>query len=592
MKSKHWAKLSGRACGLLVAGLMVLGCSSDSPSEPRQEPPPAPPPSGSTFLISVSANPTDLQAGGDQASVITIQVRRRDNGAPPANGTTAVVSTSLGEFSAQGSGIQSGVVELINGNAQVLLFPGNVAGGAIVQARLENSFGQAAINIGQAATFFLSFVTPATGSPLGGDRVDIVGGGIQEPVRVTVGGVVAQVVSVAADRIRIITPPSQTAVPTGTTRPVNVNVTINLNETDEATDQLDSGFTYVPGGTPVLQPQIFSVSPASGVNEGGTRVTIVGDGFESPVQVLFGAGNTNVEATVENVSRTQIVVRTPAATGFGQGNQNQQVNITVRNLNTGFSAVANGAFRYGSGIIITGYQPQQFIYDSAPVITIFGQGFEAPVQVLIGGILSQTLTVSGTQITARAPIPQINSCANLMGEVTVTNLASGATTTQGVPGIIFQVPVPLITGVSPNAATGNTLVTVTGSGFDEPLQVFFGDVAGSVNSVNSAGTQISVRTPTSFSAFNEVACDDNADGTIGSRFVPTSVTVRVVNLQTTCEATLAGGFTFNPTDTTCRGDQGPVMPECSDGVDNDGDTFVDFPMDPQCTNALDNTEAS
>ncbi len=592
MKSKHWARLSGRGFGLLVAGLMVLGCSSDSPSEPRQEPAPAPPPSATTFLISVTANPTELQAGGDEASVVTIQVRRRDNGAAPANGTTAVVTTSLGEFSSQGSGVQSGVVELVNGNAQLLLFPGNISGGAIIQARLESSVGQAAVNIGEAATFFLSFVQPATGSPQGGDRVDIVGGGIQEPVRVTVGGVVAQVVSIASDRIRIITPPSQTAVPSGTTRPVNVAVTINLNETDEAADQLDSGFTYVPGGVTPLQPQIFSVSPASGVNEGGTRVTIVGDGFEAPVQVLFGAGSTNVEATVESVSQSQLVVRSPAATGFGQGNQNQQVNVTVRNLNSGFSTVANGAFRYGSGIVITGYQPQQFIFDSAPVVTIFGQGFEAPVQVLIGGILAQTLTVSGTQITARAPVPQITSCANVQGDVTVTNLSSGATATQGVPGIIFLVPVPLITGVSPSAATGGVSVTVNGSGFDSPLQVFFGDVAGSVTGVNGSGTQITVVTPTSFSGFNEVACDDNADGTQGSRFVPTAVTVRVVNLQTTCEAMLTGGFTFNPSDTSCRGDQGPVVPECSDGVDNDADTFIDFPLDLQCSNALDTSESS
>lgn len=30
--------------------------------------------------------------------------------------------------------------------------------------------------------------------------------------------------------------------------------------------------------------------------------------------------------------------------------------------------------------------------------------------------------------------------------------------------------------------------------------------------------------------------------------------------------------------------------QCSDGIDNDGDGFTDFPLDPQCTNALDNDE--
>lgn len=33
-----------------------------------------------------------------------------------------------------------------------------------------------------------------------------------------------------------------------------------------------------------------------------------------------------------------------------------------------------------------------------------------------------------------------------------------------------------------------------------------------------------------------------------------------------------------------------TMPECSDGVDNDGDGFIDFPNDPECTDAQDNNE--
>jgi hypothetical protein len=34
-----------------------------------------------------------------------------------------------------------------------------------------------------------------------------------------------------------------------------------------------------------------------------------------------------------------------------------------------------------------------------------------------------------------------------------------------------------------------------------------------------------------------------------------------------------------------------VPAECNDNVDNDGDGFVDFPNDPHCTSATDNTEA-
>ena len=37
----------------------------------------------------------------------------------------------------------------------------------------------------------------------------------------------------------------------------------------------------------------------------------------------------------------------------------------------------------------------------------------------------------------------------------------------------------------------------------------------------------------------------------------------------------------------------PVLPpQCSDGIDNDGDTFIDFGADPQCTDDADNDESS
>jgi hypothetical protein len=34
----------------------------------------------------------------------------------------------------------------------------------------------------------------------------------------------------------------------------------------------------------------------------------------------------------------------------------------------------------------------------------------------------------------------------------------------------------------------------------------------------------------------------------------------------------------------------PPLPQCSDGIDNDGDGFTDYPDDPKCTDALDDNE--
>ena len=90
---------------------------------------------------------------------------------------------------------------------------------------------------------------------------------------------------------------------------MDVSVIINLNEEGQATDSLSPGFSYVNGGGGgILQPTVFSVTPSSGPNEGGTQVTINGDGFEAPVAVDFGDVGNEVAAQVVSVSRTRIVV--------------------------------------------------------------------------------------------------------------------------------------------------------------------------------------------------------------------------------------------------------------------------------------------
>src|SRR6185436_16423043 len=80
----------------------------------------------------------------------------------------------------------------------------------------------------------------------------------------------------------------------------------------------------------VLTPRVTTATPNSGPVTGGTRVTIIGDGFQAPVQVLFGAA----EARVITVDFNQIIVESPAARGTsdtGSGTVTGPVTITVRN---------------------------------------------------------------------------------------------------------------------------------------------------------------------------------------------------------------------------------------------------------------------
>jgi hypothetical protein len=608
--------LLGVALGVALA--LASGCQSNSPTEPKSSGTPVTPKVPepvTTYNVSVTANPAALTAGSSTPSNVTIQVHRTDNGQAPPDLTPVQVSTSLGEFNAVGSGVTTTTVQLVNGQAQVALFPGAGVGTATVRALVGTSAGAANVSIGQQATFFISSVSPGVGNPAGGEDVTINGGGFDQPVRVTFASGAAQVLSVSPNQIRVRTPSSTAAgvnVDVGQSVPVSVGVTINVNEPGQLTDTLANGFTYALGGG-ILQPQVFSISPASGSNDGGTRVTIAGDGFDQPVQVLFGRGGTaanfnGVEATVESVSRNRIVLITPAARGFGQNNVNQVVDILVKNLNTGFSTVAAGFYKYGSNVLITAMGPGSGSYLGGTRVTLFGQGFDEPVAVSLGGVGQLVVSVTGTEIvfmTSGVPVTTCPASGVIpVTGVSVTNIETGDTGTASL-GFNYVVPLPLITGFSPTSGSIGTTATITGRNFavsPDNVQVLFGDPSSgsSANVVSHNATTIVVQVPTpppSFS-FTTEPCDANGDGVQGTKKIPTAISVTVRNLDGTgCLVTLSNVFTLNPPDSSCNEPAPPpALPQCSDGKDNDGDGLTDFgpnpSNDPQCTSAGDNNEGS
>ena len=599
---------------LLFALAMVaaFGCQSDSPTEPSSVPPsnPVQPIPTTTYAITVTPSPGQLTAGTGASSTITVDVRRTDTGQPPPDLTQVTVTTNIGSFGAVGSGTREVTLQLVNGRAQTVLFADDAVGTATVRAVVGSSAGAANIAIGQAGTFFISSVTPSLGSPQGGEEVSILGGGFDSPVRVTFNGASAQVISVTPTRIRVKVPPAAAAgvnVGVGQSVPVTVGVTINYNETGTATDSLPAGFTYSLGGG-IQQPAILSVTPNAGTNDGGTRITIVGEGFQAPVQVLFGSGNASsfdgIEATVLETSPNRLVVLSPSASGFGQNNVNQLVSILVRNINNGFSTVSGGAFKYGNQVLITSMGPGSGPYTGGTRVTIFGQGFDEPVAVALGGVGQLPVSVTGTEIVfITSGVPLTNCPSNgiiSVDEISVTNIDTGNGDTANI-GFNYIVPLPLLFGVSPQAGNIGANVTLSGQNFASNVQVLFGDPANgaSASIVSKSSTAITVRVPTPASGFtfSTEPCDGNGDGIAGgTRSIPTPISVTVRNLDGTgCVATLSNAFTISPTSTTCTGDTSTPPPpptvQCTDGFDNDGDTFIDE-LDPQCTGPTDNSEGS
>lgn len=583
--------------------LSFAACSSDSPSEPRRDPPPPPGsnPPAAAFNITVTADPPQIEVASDDRSQIRVVIRRRDNGAPPPNGTTAVVTTSLGLFAETGT--DQAVVTLTGGQAFLTLLPGDFPGTATVRATLEGSAGARNVRILEEGDFFIDFLEPNVGSPQGGDEVLINGRGFERPVRVTFAGQPAQVLSAGLNRIRVLTPPFSGALPAS----VDVSVTIALNTADQRSDTLIGGFTYTPAGGDPREPTVISVNPDSGPNSGGTVVNINGEGFVAPVRVLFGTGTeanfTGIEATVQSVQENRIVVVAPPASGLGLDFRNQRVSILVRNQGTGFATVAPNAFQYGQPVPdldIRGISPLEGPATGGTDVTVFGSGFVEPLQVTINGVEQQVLSVTPDQLVFRTAAINVSQCPAdgivQAAPVEVRLLSPDGPPVQSDQNFRFVVEIPQLLSLDPDAGgqAGNTQVTLSGSGFVDPVQVRFSangeTFVADVTSVS--GTSVVVRTPQVTNAAMDVApCDDNNDGTVGEEFVPTAFSVTLENLSTGCVSNvLDNAFVFNPTNTQCRGDVG-TPPECDDGIDNDMDGDIDFPDDAGCLSPDDDNEA-
>jgi len=567
---------------LAVSALVAaLGCTS-SPSEPKggggTPVTPKPPVPQTTYNITVTANPPNITSGPTSSSTVTVDVRRTDTGAAPPDGTTVTLTTTLGGFNQVG-GSKTVDLQLVNGRAQATLFGGEEVGTATVRATYSGSSGAANVSIGAPAAFFVSSIQPNVGDPAGGQTVTIIGGGFVSPVRVTFNAAAATVRSVSPNQI-VVTTPSATAagvpVGVGEAKPVTVTVTNRVNRTDTATDSLDNGFTYAYGGGGTGgQPQVFAVSPSSGTNDGGTRVTITGTGFQAPLQVFFGTGSTGssfngVEATVVSVTATQIVAITPAARGFGLDLSNQLVNVMVKNVNGGFTAIGSQQFKYGARLVITAIQgPGSGPAAGGTQLVILGQGFDEPTTVsfhFVNGNVSlpqQVLSTTGTQVVIRttpAPLPSTCPSGGLItvDSISVTNVDNGDSATADV-GFNFQLPLPQITSISPGSGATGTTVNITGQNFPGNPSVVFGAASsGSSATIQPPVTANLIRVtvpnaPQGFN-FNTVPC-----GNGGTQNVPTPIDITVQDFATQCASTFRNGFLLSPSDTTCQG-QSPQTP--------------------------------
>jgi len=206
------------------------------------------------------------------------------------------------------------------------------------------------------------------------------------------------------------------------------------------------------------------VEPASGPVEGGTRVTLRGEGLEESTLVLFG----NRAALLPEVrpDGSLSVVLPPG---------DQAGLVDVRAISSGRSSVLRRAFRYQAELRIDSVEPPASPLGGGETALVRGEGFTSSARVYFGAVEAPArLTPEGLEVT----IPR----ASAPGPVHVEVRDGG-----GVASFPFAYYDPADASFDAYAvappralATGGAVVRVLGNGFDpNTLAVYFGSTPAS-----------------------------------------------------------------------------------------------------------------
>ncbi|MDH3813582.1 MAG: IPT/TIG domain-containing protein, partial [Acidobacteriota bacterium] len=517
----------------LLALVAMVGCSADSP---RAKPAPT--------VVPEAWNVSSLDASNTApfvGTVILVEATVTLDGSPAPDDTTITFEASGGAF---GNGTTTASVLTEGGTASVA-FLSETEGTYTIRARIRSASREVAVQYQDRAStdaLQLTGVDPRRGSYGGGDQVVVSGKGIQTPVDVffDLDGFAYQAIIVgvtpsdplSADGTITVITPAFTGTNTGVQQTADVRVNTNAGTGSQETDTLPDAFVLLPGGG----PQIYGMSPSSGRSSGGEVVNVLGQGFgsvASDLSVSFADPSGLVKlGTVMAVSPdgTQIQVETPRFSTIPL-EVDQPQDVTVATL--------DGVISLEDAFIVLADEPTPLIASVSPIagpldggtlVTIFGSGFQVPVQVKFGNltaldvnVFNDTTPADNDRITCTTPdYSQQGQVPPVAVSVQVTNVTSGKSASYE----SFTYGDALyITGNSPTEGGLGDLVIIYGSGFEDPLQVFL--AGNQMEVVSVSGTELVVKIP-----------DD-----LGTQCGSTSGSFRVVLLESGLE-TQGGNFTI------------------------------------------------
>ena len=359
---------------------------------------------------------------------------------------------------------------------------------------------------------FLSSISPTAGSPAGGDTVQILGGHFGTNIattQVTFCGASAQITS-QQDQVITATTPRHALANPAISETCDVSVRRDIGLVSENSATLAQAFTYRgngSGATCNTDPTFFiaSLTPNSGPPDGGTAVTLTGSGFggtASLMRVDFGG----TPATITAISNTTIVVSTPRRT-LASPSVPETVDVTVTDLGSPVQRCARVVSGFTYTVLaltptIYSVSPRTGPNDATTRVSIFGDGFQFPMQVFMtgGACGAQRVEASVASITLNTIVFSApaavggNVClSSQLVDIVILNPTTGKTAS--CPACFKYYACPTITAVGPTFGpyTGGTQVIITGHNFEEPATVAGGTTAWSTVSVSSE--QIIALTP-------------------------------------------------------------------------------------------------
>lgn len=217
---------------------------------------------------------------------------------------------------------------------------------------------------------------PELGATAGGDLVTLRGQGFQAGLTVWFGHRAAPDVFVlSSEYVNVHTPPG----PSGAVDVLVVNP-------DGGRATLPAGFTYRP------TLRLDSLDPEQGLTIGGAVVTLVGDGFEAPVEVYVG-GRAAIDVQRQDDAHITFVAP-PGREG--------PADLVV--FAAGQRFVTDRAFRYVAAPVLLGLEPPAGPVTGDRLVRLHGRGLTPEAQVTFGARRARVLSaLPGRWLDVRLP---------------------------------------------------------------------------------------------------------------------------------------------------------------------------------------------